>query len=709
MSKTLFLTPAEAVRGAAPLPEAPARADSAQIAKPFIRGSIDRSSIKEEDGFMIVSVVFATETSVRRYNWKLDEYFDEVLSIDSDHMKLERLNLGGPALDMHDKYGSVRDVVLGRVVEGSATIEGKKAVAKIRLSNREELKGFRQDVQDGIVCNISVGYNIEEFTREESVNSNGVPIYRATSWEPNEISFVTVPADMNSGVRGAGDTPPQNSITIPMKYGIRAQREPQAGAAEPSAAPTTVVAPAPAPAAEGNRAQAPAPAPAPAPVDPASIVQAERTRASSIRTAVRTFGLGDELADTLVTEGVSLAVARERIQDAFSQGGEGTRNISGANPGATVRVNGDTMAAFTRAAEAGLLLRVGGRTASALTDAERTAGREFAGVSLLRMAEQAIVVSGGSVAGLSQRQIAQRALGLENTRSASGAMSTSDFPILLGNAISRTLQREYAAAPQTFDPWISRGTLSDFRKSQRARISELLSDFAKVQENGEYTYNSVSENSEYIQLAKYGTVISITWEALVNDDLGAFNRLPTAAARKSKNLQADLVYGVLLDNKKMNDGQNLFSAAHGNMGTAAKVGVDSLSQGRKAMRTQKAFGESKAQMNLRPKFIIVGPELETEVEQFLSGLYLPTKQGDINVFQNRLTPIVESRITDRSWYLIADPAEVDTVELDFLAGEPELFTEERWAFDRDAYEIKNRTVVGAAAPDYRGVYYNKGV
>lgn len=704
MSKTLFLSPAEAVRGAAPLPEAPTRGESAQIAKPFIRGSIDRASIVEEGGFMIVSVVFATETSVRRYNWKLDEYFDEVLSIDADHMRLERLNIGGPALDMHDKYGSVRDVVLGRVVEGSAVIEGKKAVAKIRLSNRDELAGFRQDVKDGIICNISVGYNIEEFTREEAVNSNSVPIYRATAWEPNEISFVTVPADMNSGVRGAGDLPPQNSIFIPMKYGIRAQRDPQAGAAEPSAAPP-VVAPTPAPAAEGNRAQAPAPAP----VDAAAVVQAERARAAAIRTAVRTFGLADTLADTLVNEGVSLDAARERIQTEFAGGGQAARNINNTNGGATVRVNVDTMAAFTRAAEAGILMRVGGRAASGLTEAERTAGREFAGTSLLRLAEQAITVAGGSVAGLSQRQIATRALGLEAVRSASGAMTTSDFPVLLGSAINRTLQREYAAAPQTFDAWVSRGTLSDFRKSQRVRISELLSDFAKVQENGEYTYNTVSESSEYIQLAKYGTVISITWESLVNDDLGAFNRIPTAAARKSKNLQGDLVYGVLLDNKKMNDGYNLFSAQHGNTAAAGSaLSVASLSAGRKAMRTQKANGESKAQLNLRPKFIIVGPELETEVEQFLSGLYVPTKQGDINVFQNKLTPIIESRITDRSWYLVADPAEVDTVELDFLAGEPELFTEERWSFDRDAYEIKNRTVVGAAAPDYRGIYYNKG-
>ena len=697
----------QAVRSAAAPAATTGPAGSAEIAKPYIRATIETASVVEEGGFLIVPVVFATETPVRRFNYRYNdyegEYFDEVLSTDAAHVRLERINTAGPVLDSHNKYGSVSDVVLGKVVAGSARIVGQEIHARLQMSNRPELSSLRQDIKDGIVSSISVGYDVETFTREESVTTNAVPIYRATVWEPTEISFVPVPADINSAVRGGDTSPPKNSLTINMKYGTRQNgplRDPGATSGESGGAAI----PAAAPAATSNPAAAPATPAAPAePAAPEAPAAAERGRILGIQSAVRTFGLPETLAERLVNSGVSLDGARAQIQTEFAAA-DPTRQIVGASVNG--RAADNNVEAFARSASAGMLMRA--RQGAILSDTERAAGAEFAGMSLLRLAEECLRMANVDVRGMSSRQVAQRALQSQG-RAATGMLTTSDLPYLLGSIIQRTLRVAYAAAASTFEEWTSRGTLNDFRTTHRVSMSELLQDFAKVAEGGEYTYNTVGETSEAVRLAKYGTIIPISWEAIINDDMSAFSRLPTAAARKSKNLQSDLVYGLLTGNTKMNDGFNLFSTEHGNLAaTGSALSVASLGVATKAFRTQKAPGEKTAQLNLRPKFLIVGPELEQSAIQFLSGLYVPTKQTDINIYQSTLKPIVEARITDKGWYLAADPAEIDTIEVNFLSGEPELFTEERWSFDRDAYETKARTVVGVAPIDWRGLYKNTG-
>ena len=62
------------------------------------------------------------------------------------------------------------------------------------------MAGLFQDVVDGIVKGISVGYEIYKFEREERPNG-ARPIYRATDWMPIEISLAPVPADIDSGIR----------------------------------------------------------------------------------------------------------------------------------------------------------------------------------------------------------------------------------------------------------------------------------------------------------------------------------------------------------------------------------------------------------------------------------------------------------------------------------------------------------------------------
>ena len=58
------------------------------------------------------------------------------------------------------------------------------------------------------------------------------------------------------------------------------------------------------------------------------------------------------------------------------------------------------------------------------------------------------------------------------------------------------------------------------------------------------------------------------------------------------------------------------------------------------------------------------------------------------------------------WFLAADPAMIDLVELGYLDGQQGVYTETRTGFDVDGVEVKVRLDVGAKALDWRGFWKN---
>lgn len=154
-----------------------------------------------------VSVTAATEYPVMR--WYYDEKkrdfvdFNEILSFKPEHFNTERFDKGVVTLlDNHDRYeGSkgVRGVVEGYELTGT-TLE-----TTVRFSKRAEAQEIADDVEDGILKGFSLGYRVHEYTPDGTVGENGLPNYRATKWEPLELSVAPVPADPRSTSRSIED------------------------------------------------------------------------------------------------------------------------------------------------------------------------------------------------------------------------------------------------------------------------------------------------------------------------------------------------------------------------------------------------------------------------------------------------------------------------------------------------------------------------
>ncbi len=159
--------------------------------KPLERSFVlSRESINEED--RTVELSFSSETTdVQRW------FGVEVLDHQKKSVRLERMRSNGPLLFNHDwdaHLGAVEDI----------RIEKKRGKALVRFGNSALAEEKFRDVKDGILTAVSFMYRVYKLVLEEEVE-DGPNVYRATDWEPLEISLVTVPADISVGVDRAVD------------------------------------------------------------------------------------------------------------------------------------------------------------------------------------------------------------------------------------------------------------------------------------------------------------------------------------------------------------------------------------------------------------------------------------------------------------------------------------------------------------------------
>ena len=625
-----------------------------------------------------IDVTFATETPVRTFSWE-DGMVNEVLSMTLEHIRMDRINGGAPVLDNHVRYNGAAGV-LG-VVE-NARVENGVGVATLRFSKRADVEPIWSDIKDGILRGVSVGYRVHKY--EVTKEDGKLPSYRATDWEPFEISIAPVQADPESQVRNN-----EEKIITNQKITMT-DLEKRALALGLSQSATLV---------EVERAEKENKERADKAVSDAAklAVETERARATDITDAVRSAGLPAEKAEKMIKDGITIDAARKLIIDGLA---ETNAEIKGRTT--TEVVIGATGWKGSEKKREAMVEALEFRATGSGTPSE--SAREFAGMNLLDMARESLEDINVSTRGMSARAIAQEALNLSER----GYMSSSDFPNLLASTVNRTLRKAYTLQGPTFTPFTSRGTFKDFRSKSVIQLGD-VTKMKQVQEGGEYEYGNMPEIAESYKANKYGLIIPITWEAVVNDDLGAFSRIPTSIANKARQLQADIVYGVLNSSALMADGIAIFNASHGNLaGSGTVINTASLQAARVAMRTQKDVNGVDV-LNLTPKYLVVGPAKELEAYQFTSSAYVPVGNTTINpVYNTQLTVIVDPRITGNAWYLIADPSQIDTIEYSFLEGEEELFTEKRMGWEVDGMEIKARMVFNAKAIDFRGMYKNPG-
>lgn len=418
-----------------------------------------------------------------------------------------------------------------------------------------------------------------------------------------------------------------------------------------------------------------------------------------------------EILARCTTAKLSLAQANEIVAQADGSLDKARDLIIDALAAAEPQANGQVLPNATITADARDRQKTGMEKAllarAGMDGGERN---EFAGLTLRELAREVLNSSGIRTPFRDPMEMVKAAF---QPTMAAGQHSTSDFVEVLANVANKSMLKGYEDAEETFERWTARGTLTDFKIHKRVDLG-LFPSLSEVPEGAEYHYATMSDRAATIQLATYGRMFSITRQAIINDDLSVFTRIPNRMGRAARRTIGNLVYALLTANPTMTDGVALFHASHSNLaGSGGAPTVATLDTARAAMALQQdPDGHADGGLNIRPRFFLVPVELEGSARTLMASEFDPSKtQRTPNHVRGLAEVISEARLSANSttaWYLAADPSAVDTIEVAYLNGVNTPLLEQRDGWNVDGVEFKVRLDAGVQAFDHRGLYKNAG-
>lgn len=152
----------------------------------------DRAAINAEERTAELS--FSSEEEIEHW------FGAVILDHSAKSVRLKRLNKGGALLMDHEPTDQVG------VIEKAFIGTDRKGRAVVRFGKSQRAEEIFQDVQDGIRRNVSVTVHPYKMVLEKE-EKDTMPVYRATDWEPMEVSIVSVPRDITVGInRSAHDS-----------------------------------------------------------------------------------------------------------------------------------------------------------------------------------------------------------------------------------------------------------------------------------------------------------------------------------------------------------------------------------------------------------------------------------------------------------------------------------------------------------------------
>ncbi len=271
----------------------------------------------------------------------------------------------------------------------------------------------------------------------------------------------------------------------------------------------------------------------------------------------------------------------------------------------------------------------------------------------------------------------------DGTATIRAGFSTFSLPGILENVMNKTMLAAYESTPIAAFDLCSIGSVSDFKEISRYRLLG-TGGFEQVAADGELKHGKMSEQKYTNKVDTYGQVLLLTRQDIINDDLTAFMDIPRQMGRSGAEVIDHLFFTLLLANPN-----NFFSGGNSNYltGVDTAFGPDSLTVAKTTFRKQKAGPGSNPKdqkpINIRPEFLVVPVELETEAELLMGSAQLmidasgtKTKIPVDNPHRNKYRIISAPHLSDsfytgnsgKAWYLFANPSVFAAFEIVFLNG-----------------------------------------
>lgn len=604
-----------------------------------------------------------------------------------------------PLLTNHENKTDARvGMVRASVRDGTLEIEGEI------VSDSSCAASIVAQCKAGADWQLSIGADVKEselVKASREVNGQMVegPFYLVSKCVLREVSVVAVGADASTRMHVNA----QFKLTTPQGETMNSNEPIQAsGVTEP--------APQPAPASEQEpKVQAQAAPDLQAAVDAAAknALQAERDRVSQIQEICN--GEYPEIEKEAVKAGWTPEVVTKKVLD----------TIRAERPSASVNVvvRTEPEGQETRKnLEAALCLRCGLSPDSL----EKNYGAKSveAGLRDMEMPLKQLVLECMRMDGIPH---AGRSFDNDTIRA---AFSSVSLPGILSNVANKKLLQSYQAQPVIATKLCTTGDLNDFKENERFRLTD-VGDLLPIAPDGEIKEGGLVEEPAKNQLDTYGKKFCLTRKMIINDDLGAFMKVPTAMGNRAARLIDQLFFSRLLANPAQADGKALFSSCHRNLlsGASSALSAEALKKAIQIFLDQTdADGQP---INVEPRILLVPTALKHLAIELTKGATLIMAGGAENTIRPAVNVLADENLqvvsspylansgytgaSSTAWYLFGAPGQVDTFEIGYLNGK-RTPTVERGETDFNTLGLWFRVYfdLGVREQDHRGMVKANG-
>ena len=634
--------------------------------------------------------------------------YEELLEISEEAIKFDRLKMGKmPVLKDHDNK---IDAIVGRVLDykiergvnppsqdaPSDMFKGEdldKLIVTVHIADNDRNNEFLwPSLQQGLVKNVSIGYSINDYEFLEMPDYNSLERLIAKSWELYEVSFVAVPADHNAGVRGVDSAKNKNhnkSIDISKNLKERGEEMNEEEKKELEAK---------------LKAEAEAKAKAEADIkikeakekanaESEAKVKAERERAAMANTIASETGLD---AEELINSKKSIEEMRKLGYEKMKEKLTEVKSVPAPQVGTSgkERKEKDFQDLF--------LSKLHKKNQKNIEKPlELEAGNEFSGMKLVDA-----MLKFNNDPWADKRKFLK-----ENYFGQVRVLGQGSFPNVIEDAMNRQLNDIYTQRDMVFDDLTETVTQDNLHPHKQRRF-DIDGTPDAVGEGEDIKVAKHAGEGNEIEVVKYAKGFPLTEEAMLNDDLSAFDRIMFYLGRGMSLREIQLIAKLLFTDEF--DGAALYSANRKNLVSETAGGITLANV--KALRTQMRKQETPAgkPMDIYPAFLLCGEDLAEDAAAFLTNTVYPHVFGDGNASARRgiqkviSHPYIDAQLGDNSdtdFVLAANPMEggVEIVKrvIHSSMRVPEVFSD--WNVQKQSMLYFSKFYLGIGLGDYRGL------
>lgn len=279
------------------------------------------------------------------------------------------------------------------------------------------------------------------------------------------------------------------------------------------------------------------------------------------------------------------------------------------------------------------------------------------------------------------------------------AMSTSDFAGLLANTLNKNLLSDYMLATPTFRTIAQQRNFRDYRPHTFHRRGDFPLPL-QVGENGEIQQGAMGESKETVSALRYGRILPLSLEILVNDDLSAFTDFGSMVSRRIMDLESATFFSRVIATGSglgptMADGVALYNSAHGNVNSGGALDNPRLEEAWGLMAAQTTIDGLK--MKVPPRYVLTSATSHVLARRLLSPIFA-AQASNVNAFEGILEAIYDPNLSGTRYYVLSDPANGTNYIYGTINGQgPRFAVREGWEIE--GVEVKVSHDFGCGAID----------